>query len=129
MTDRIVFFDSAGQNMMASSDINVNSINVNGVPVTTLAKDSIKAIVDPTSAVGPVNGLLVLAGGASPQLTMPLRSNTNVAALKLANGFINSPNGDFTLFSNYIAINNPGEYNITLDMLIVATNANFRMSF
>lgn len=123
MTDKIKFYDTNGfeQN---SSNINVNSLSINGV--TLKYKSSIKATVDPTSNTGPFNGLLILA---QPDFSfqMPLRI-IYIPSLKLANSFIDDPNGDYTLNSNFIRINNVGTFSVGFNIVILSNNINERKS-
>lgn len=128
MTDKVLKYDTNGENLQASSSLNVNSISINSVPVTSSYKASIRANVDPTSNTGPFNGLLIPANGANPQLNMPLRL-TNVPVLKLANPYQDDPGGVFTLGSDYIQINQTGTFCVSLNLIVLATNRNFRMSF
>lgn len=125
MSDKVVIFDSNGENIKVSSDLILDSVTIDSIPVN---KSSTRLNVDPTSNVGPGNGLLVPSPAPLPQLWMPIRL-TQVPSLQFANPYLYDPNNDFTVGTDYLQFNNVGLFQLSFDCIILANNANFRMSF
>lgn len=123
MTDKIIFYDSNGLEQN-SSNINITELKINGM-ITT--QSSIRAIVDPTSNPGPLNGLLI---PSQPDffLKLPLRTNTNIPALGLTNGYLFNYNNEFTLGPDSITINVTGQYHVSFGIIALSTNQNERKS-
>lgn len=88
------------------------------VNIPTGQTSSLRAGVDPTSNPDPITmGLLLPSGSAEQNLPLTITPY----GINIADPYIQDSNGDYTVNSNSITVNNEGDYNISFEILVLGT--------
>lgn len=102
----------------SNASISINEVGDNVdllVNSTTNYSSSCRLDVDPTSNPDPItNGLIVPIGSNS--FIVPI---TSVFEAGLCKAYLDDPNNDYTIFSDYVRINNNGKYRISFNLYVL----------
>lgn len=111
---------SSDASITLTSDANELDMVINPAALNLGQESSFRVSVDPSAAPDPItNGLIVTAG--SLEFNMPLLSSN--PGLGIAEPYINDPDNDFTINSNYVTINNTGNFDISFQVIAVGVSA------
>lgn len=104
----------------SNASISINEIGDN-VDLTTsgsnIYSSSCRLDVDPTSNPDPMVGGLIVPIGSN-NFVLPITSNFEAGLCK---AYLDDPNNDYTIFTDYVRINNNGNYRISFNLYILGT--------